>query len=361
LLRRTREMQRIGVELEKVPPLRFIEYIFKHPTLPKDMESISKSDLTWKPFVNGFGEKMRREAATIPLCLPGFARSLNVNLADIGPFIRSSNWNGLLRFLIDVKLKRRVSVFAQPPSVPGTTTTTPPAATTPLTTTTVTPADVTVTTAVTTLETTTITPPTPPQVLRIADLPLESGKGDILAQQPPAVPDTTTITLSATTTPPTIITAPAADVTATTAVTTLETTTVIPPIPPQVFLIAELPFESEDDDILTTLFTQYAQNSRAWILWNTWQLNFHWKNVGTRHPLKLLARIYAKPDLMDHLQTISSYFGNKGIIHARIDNSTLPAAAVCHPPLSKQLHTNPQLKTRSHQSTCPEWGLEAAR
>jgi hypothetical protein len=108
-------LQGIGKEIQHVHPLKFLDYIFKHSQLPKSMESIGKSSLTWNPFIKGLSEKLHREASTLPNCKAGFAKSLNINLSDIEPFFSTRNWDGLAKFLIEVKLGRKTSVWIEPP------------------------------------------------------------------------------------------------------------------------------------------------------------------------------------------------------------------------------------------------------
>lgn len=115
--------ERAGKEILHVHPYRFVEYIFKHPTLIADMKSMRDAriiTIPWTRTVGGIAEGMRREYNTLPQYLNGFARSLNVNPAELLPFIQNKDWLGLTNFLLDVKLGLRQSVFPQanPPQPP---------------------------------------------------------------------------------------------------------------------------------------------------------------------------------------------------------------------------------------------------
>ncbi len=245
LITKKGELERIGREIDHVHPLKFLDYIFRHPVLPKDMESIGKSSLTWKPFMDGLSSKLQRESATtLPACKTGFARSLNVKLADIDPYLSSSNWEGLVKFLIDVKLKRKNSVFDDPSTHPGTTTTTAPTGST--------------TTTASTTDAGTSTTPTSSS------------------------------------------------------------------------LLADLPFDTADDAILTSLLTQYAEENRWWLICNHDALVIEWGQLRQQHPLKLLAYIYEKPALINHLQTIARYWGTMGLFTMSLNHrlSQLPLADV---------------------------------
>ncbi|MBS0604370.1 MAG: hypothetical protein JSS60_04940 [Verrucomicrobia bacterium] len=252
LLFKKAELEQIGVDIQNVHPLKFLDYIFRHPSLPRDMASLAESSLKWNPFVGGLSEKLRREASTLPGCKTGFARSLNVSLSDLEPFFARSDWDGLVKFLIDVKTGKKTSVWAEPAPTPGATTTT-------------------------------ITPPPTPNPVTTTIVPLTTTTGS----------GATTTDLTAATT-----TTAAAGITLT---------------PPQLLHISDLPFDADDDRILTALVTNYAEHRRAWLLWNRSALNLQWDHLGARHPLKLLAALYSKPALMTHIQTLSSYWGTKSL------------------------------------------------
>ncbi len=113
------EMKRIGDDIQNVHPLRFLGYIFQHPQLPNNMETISNNPFKWSPFIQGLAENFNRDASNLPECKIGFARTLNINPADIEPFFASSNWEGMVKFLIEVKTGKRQSEWApsSPPPV----------------------------------------------------------------------------------------------------------------------------------------------------------------------------------------------------------------------------------------------------
>jgi hypothetical protein len=164
LLREKDVLEKLGQEIQHVHPLKFAEYPLKHPTLIKDVDSLSKGPFTKGPFFAGFSEKMNRLGLpSLTECESGFARSLNVKLGDIDPFFRRSDWEGLFQFLIDVKNGRKSSTWVEPVPPPASTTSTTP------------PPAVISTTATSTSASggsTTILI-TPPPVVHLADLPFE--------------------------------------------------------------------------------------------------------------------------------------------------------------------------------------------
>lgn len=178
LLREKNHMERLGQEVNHVHPFKFLEYICKHETLKRDLDSLSQGAYTWRPFVDGISEKFRREAANLAQYRIGFARSLDLNLADIDPYISRSDWEGFVRFLIDVKNGRRTSAWVEPASNAPTTYTPPGAGNSNAISTTVPIPPMPNTLAVTTIS---IPPPDaastssiiPLPVPRLAELPLE--------------------------------------------------------------------------------------------------------------------------------------------------------------------------------------------
>jgi hypothetical protein len=256
LLRQKSTLEQLGQEINHVHPLKFIEYPLKHRTLTKDLDSLSQSPLTWRPFVEGFSEKMRRENATLAGYKLGFARSLNVNLTDIDPFFASSNWEALLKFLIDVKNGRKNSVWIEPSPSPESTT----------------------------------------------------------SAAPPLSAETTTIAVT------------------TTAATAMDPSTSTPILitPSPVVLLANLPFERGDEEIMADLMNRYTQKSRLWLLWNHGWLQLQWTHLGVRHPLKLLAYIYSNPALMTQMDAVFGYYGTKSMFTSALTGqlSRIPFAEV---------------------------------
>ena len=101
------------------------------------MEAVKNNSLTWNRFINETSDKLTKVSSTLPDCMVGFAKSLNVNIDDIKPFFNSHNWDGMAQFLIEVKLNRKTSMWIEPVTPPSTTTpivadsTTPPPGNTP--------------------------------------------------------------------------------------------------------------------------------------------------------------------------------------------------------------------------------------
>jgi hypothetical protein len=130
------------------------------------MDSLSQGPLTWRPFISGISEKMQRESGTLAGCRVGLARSLNINLADIDPYLARSDWEGFVKFLIDVKNGRKSSAWIEP-NVPATSSAGSITATLPASTT----SDASTSSAILM---------TPSPTVYLADLPFERGDEDIL-------------------------------------------------------------------------------------------------------------------------------------------------------------------------------------
>lgn len=280
LIRNKAEVQRIGREIDHVHPLKFLACIFGHPTLPKDMDAIKASALTWNPFIKGVTEKMQRDATTLAAHQLAFAQSLNVNPADIQPYFNSCDWEGLVKFLIDVKLNRRISAFPIAPITP-----TPPMQrptipffpTTPF-------------------------PFPPPQTF--PTFPTNP------APLPPSTP--TFPTFPANPAPPLTSTPTFPTFPANPAPPLPSTPTPTPPTQPPAPLphqLAHLPFDVRDNEILANLLTQYSRTSAVLLVFSSERRATQWEQLRGKHPLRLLAHIWTTPEHMRLLREISERRG----------------------------------------------------
>lgn len=108
LLKKAKEMEKLGDKLNHVHPLRFIGYIYSHPQLKDDMSKIMDNVFKRGGFLNGHGKKegfshrMSREMHHNNLMhyLPGFTQSLGISEDEISSFFHHHDWEGLLRRLI---------------------------------------------------------------------------------------------------------------------------------------------------------------------------------------------------------------------------------------------------------------------
>jgi hypothetical protein len=125
-------LRKLGAEIEHVHPFKFLEYILRHRTLRTDLDTIHNSNFIWPDFLNGLSGKMERERAGLPHYLPGFARSMGIDLSQLQPFLESKDWQAMVFFLLDVKLGRMVLPPITPlPIAPLPTVATPSASETP--------------------------------------------------------------------------------------------------------------------------------------------------------------------------------------------------------------------------------------
>ncbi len=102
LLLEKRDMESKGRQIHHVHPLRFMGYVFSEPRLKRHMKAIKKNPFKWDGFINGFAARMREEGARNNLTrfIPGFAEHLQIDPAEVGPFIQRGDSDGLVRFLI---------------------------------------------------------------------------------------------------------------------------------------------------------------------------------------------------------------------------------------------------------------------
>lgn len=259
--KRAKELQRRGEQIDHVHPLKFLEYIFKHSELPQDLEKISNNRLnrlTWASFIAGITRNMNRDQESLPELKVGFARSLNVSLAELEPFFARSDWDGMIRLLIDVKTGKRSSVFVEPS--PSTFSTTipesplPPATSLPLT----------------------VVEPSGPVVTSTPVLP-------VIAVEPPLPPADSTAFFSA------------------------ETATPLPTTQLPEWQIADLQFEASDEQALSELITTYSQTGPLGLVRLALpSAQAKWKQIGKCHPLKVLSHLYSQPGLIGQLDAFQN-------------------------------------------------------
>lgn len=107
LLKNAPSLYSLGNKIRRVHPLRFGGYIFSQHDLRKKMRTISESSFKWNNFINGFGERMDKEIkkGNFYQYLPGFHDSLRHLPMDRGvveQLIENRNWNGLVRYCINL-------------------------------------------------------------------------------------------------------------------------------------------------------------------------------------------------------------------------------------------------------------------
>jgi len=119
-----------GDKVRHVHPLKSLEYIFSHKDLPKELEGL-KNDrwnyLTWDRFITDTTNSLKAQAATLSIYKTDFARSLEINLADIDHLLShdfansSKNTNyfyceTLVMALIQIKTGKKQSQWVEPAS-----------------------------------------------------------------------------------------------------------------------------------------------------------------------------------------------------------------------------------------------------
>jgi hypothetical protein len=97
------QLEQYGENIKEVHPLKFLEYILRHPVLVKDLRVLQEhnSMLTWKPFIEGAGTNLAIEANAGRLfpCIKGFAHALKMDPKNILPYVQSAKWEEMVRFL----------------------------------------------------------------------------------------------------------------------------------------------------------------------------------------------------------------------------------------------------------------------
>ena len=116
LWRQRPALERLGREIEHVHPLKFLEYILLHNTLPTHLDTIRNTPWVWDEFLKGLSGKLERERAGLPAYIPGFSRSMQIDPARFERYLSSGNWQDMVFFLLDVRLGR--IILPPPPPMP---------------------------------------------------------------------------------------------------------------------------------------------------------------------------------------------------------------------------------------------------
>jgi hypothetical protein len=97
-------LEKIGRNIHHIHPMRFLGTVFTDRDLTWCMREIRKSHFKWDGFIDGFAERMKGEAAKVPNNLlpyvEGFAREVSRDPEMIRSYIKSQNFEGLVKFLI---------------------------------------------------------------------------------------------------------------------------------------------------------------------------------------------------------------------------------------------------------------------
>ena len=107
LLRNKGKLEKMGDEIRVVPPLSFLSYMMKDPTLYENMKRVEHDNdmFRWGHFIRDFKKTCnnRRMYRLIQADLEEFADDIDVPVAELRPFVREKHWSNLIRHL----LKRR--------------------------------------------------------------------------------------------------------------------------------------------------------------------------------------------------------------------------------------------------------------
>lgn len=108
LLKKRKDMEKLGDKVQDVHPLRFIGFVYSHPSLKRRMPKIMNDIFKRRGFLNGHGSKegfaqrMTKEfnGGNLMQYLPGFAQSVGVTQESIEQYFQRHDWEGLLRHLM---------------------------------------------------------------------------------------------------------------------------------------------------------------------------------------------------------------------------------------------------------------------
>lgn len=98
LLMEKKNMEKLGLKIRPVHPLKFAAFILKDPYLKKCLRTIEKDSLKWGPFVDGYEEKMKEEskAGRMLVYIPGFVEFLNCDAKQVQKLMQNKDYVGFL-------------------------------------------------------------------------------------------------------------------------------------------------------------------------------------------------------------------------------------------------------------------------
>lgn len=103
LLKKSRDMKKLGNKVDPVHPFRFLGHIFSNHDLKKRMPKIKSSHFKWVKFTDGLCDRLSKEARRNDLnrFIPGFCQVVCCNQDVIEDFVRRHDWHGMLNYLMD--------------------------------------------------------------------------------------------------------------------------------------------------------------------------------------------------------------------------------------------------------------------
>jgi len=112
------KLRQAGRTLSTIHPLRYLEHIFSHPQLTKDLCGISlRTNFLWPGFLNGedngvkdgmIGSLKQEDALgnLKPAYIENFTRRCNLSYIQIANCIRLKQWNEMMDYVIREAMKK---------------------------------------------------------------------------------------------------------------------------------------------------------------------------------------------------------------------------------------------------------------
>lgn len=106
LLKNRGYMTELGDSVRHVHPLKFLEVVFTNDYLIHCLAEIFDDFFKRYGFLDGLGERLtvNSQVGELDRFLPEFAKSIQVEPAGLKPYFEVRDWEGLLRYLMSLKL-----------------------------------------------------------------------------------------------------------------------------------------------------------------------------------------------------------------------------------------------------------------
>jgi len=99
------ELKRSGEHLERIHPLRFLEFTFEDEKLRVALQNMSKRNWVWKEFFDGFKRSLEEENSRGNLLqhVPNFAAKLKIDPSAITPYVKEKKWKEFFNALFKLR------------------------------------------------------------------------------------------------------------------------------------------------------------------------------------------------------------------------------------------------------------------
>ena len=100
-------LRSMGKEIDPIPPLDFLYYVYENKDLVGFIKNTRGRYFQWNAFISGFAEKCNKHDIykEIQYRLDDFAKAIDLDVEQLDPFVLKKDWQGLVDYLINKERK----------------------------------------------------------------------------------------------------------------------------------------------------------------------------------------------------------------------------------------------------------------